>query len=256
MVNAAAVNTLIIEGGRTPSLTVTTILKSNYAVAALFNSLLLSFSTDVNNMNDGDTFALRLNDSRPSTQNWATRVLLGAKCVAVTFTQSAAGNGCQVDLGFIGTSFQGIDTGFPAYVSAAGYMLDKSQVDFGPNLTLANMRSPSFRLGVIRAGSYQFYFNSTLYADHVASGMIGGQFEIDQSPDYLATMGTGLVNPAYVRWGPVGGSPLLTATFACNFNRPLYPLSAGLGQINFAYDFVNPSGVSGTLGANQVVLFS
>jgi hypothetical protein len=186
-VNASGYVTGDVPGRRTPSLTVSTVLKQSFMTAALFNSLLMA--VDANG--DTDVWAILLDDLfQPETYD-------GAKCAGIQLQQSAQGGPIGMTMGFI-SQYGWVDganentgalygpTTFTSTSTDAGEAEDVTKVSWAGTADLVS----GFSMNLVRPQNYIFYDDQTLSPSGVASGMFTGNLTTVQSTKYSVTPGT------------------------------------------------------------------
>lgn len=228
-VNKDAFPSIVILGKRTPSLSFTAFLKSSWCSAALFNSLLTAFDAN----NDADEWAIKINDGSTGGA-WSNRIFDGCRLSALSFAQSAASGGVLVSFGFLAKTGQGSTVFGAASNPDAGFLVDVSQIDFGGAPTANLVRG--YQIACLRGTAYEMFFNGTYYPDATASGMLGGQLILEQSPKYTVSPGSSFV----ARLGPIG-TPILTATMLVNPDEDVYDIAPGFGDIFRRYSLIDIS---------------
>ena len=244
MVNKTAFPSVKILGKRTPSLEWSTYLSSSWATSAILTSLIASFDAN----NDADTWAWFVNDGTTGG-TWSNRVFDGCKGVALSLAASASGGGIGVNFGCIAQSAQGT-TSFSGstYSTDAGLRYDVSNLDYGGNFTIGGGAGTGttadlvrgWRASIIRGGSYDFFFNGTLYPAATSSGMMGGTFQLEQSPLYSVSPGTSAV----IRIGAASGgvvTPSITMTLKMSHDEDVLDLDAGFGDLFRGFTLIDTS---------------
>jgi hypothetical protein len=186
-VNASGFVTGDVPGRRTPSVTVSTVLKQSFLTADFLNSLIMS----VDSNGDTDVWAVLLDDGfQPETYD-------GAKCAGIQLQQSAQGGPIGMTIGMIsqygwvnganentGALFPA--TTFTSTTTDAGQAEDVTKVNWSGTADLVS----GFSCNLVRPQSYIFYDDQTLSPSGVASGMFTGNLTTVQSTKYTVTPGT------------------------------------------------------------------
>jgi hypothetical protein len=242
--NKTAFPSLKTYGKRTPSLEFSTLIKPSWASSVLFTSLIASFDAN----NDVDTWAWLLNDGTAAA-TWSNRVFDGCKGVGLKIAQSAQGGGIGLNFACVAQSAQGVTSFSTAtYVTDAGNTYDVSNIDYGGNFTIGGLAGSGttadlvrgYSASVLRGGSYDFFFNGTLYPAATSSGMMGGMFQLEQSPLYSVSPGTS----AIIRIGASSGgvvTPAITATIKTSHDEDVLDLDAGFGDIFRGFTMIDTS---------------
>jgi hypothetical protein len=235
-VNKSAFPSLIILGRRTPSIGWSTFLKSSWLTPAMLTSLISAF--DVNG--DGDMWSWLINDGTTG-ELWSERVFDGCRGVMLSMSGSGAGGGIALDYSAIAMTAQGTTTFATPTGPDCGYEIDVSEVDFGatPSADLVT----GWRLNAVRGGSYDMFYNGSLYPSGSSSGMLGGNFQLEQSPKYTVSPGAGIT----VRLGPIG-SPILTVNALLNNDEDVYDVAAGFGSVLRTYTLIDTIDCGNPLG--------
>jgi len=190
-----------VAGKRTPSCTVTTVVKtSSFFTANLLNSLILS--TDSNG--DTDVWAVLLDDL------YDPDVYDGAKCSGVHLRQFARGGAMAVSISFIsmygdnenpGTIFSG--TTFTSSSVDPGPITDVTKISYGGTADLVQ----SFSMDLLRPQSYIFYDDGTQFPAGVASGVFNGSMTLTQSVRYSESW----ISSGSINIGQTGAGVAITA---------------------------------------------
>ena len=173
-----------VAGKRTPSCTITTVVKtSSFFTANLLNSLILLIDAN----GDSDVWAILLDDL------YAADVYDGAKCAGVHLRQFAKGGPMALSLAFVSMYGDNENSGaiFPAttFTSSSGDpgpITDVTKVTYGGTADLVQ----SFSMDLMRPQSYVFYDDGTLYPAGVATGVFTGSMTLTQSVKYAASWGS------------------------------------------------------------------
>jgi hypothetical protein len=183
-VNSAGAVSGDVPGKKSPSLTLTTVVKTaSFFTAAFLNSLILA--TDANG--DTDTWAILLDDK------YLPLVYDGSKCAGVRLQQISQGGPMALSLAFVsvygdsenpGTVFPA--TTFTATSVDAGQATDVSKITYGGTADLVAMLD----LNLVRPQGHVFYDDGTLFPAGVASGIFAGSAEITQSLKFASSWGT------------------------------------------------------------------
>jgi hypothetical protein len=78
------------------------------------------------------------------------------------------------------------------------------------------------------------FYNGSLYPGNTSSGMLGGNFQLEQSPKYSISPGASCT----VRLGPIG-TPIVTATVLVNNDEDVYDVMAGFGSVLRTYTLID-----------------
>jgi hypothetical protein len=225
-----------IRGRNTPSCGFSTYLKTSWVTAALMNSLISQFDTN----NDGDAYAIHLNDGT-TAGTYSDVYFEGAKGSVLTLSGAGAGGGVAMSWAALAASTTQVAT-YTAFSVDPGALLDASQIDFGASATADLVETWTLRL--LRGAAYTMFFNAGSYDPFaVDCGAFGGSVDLIQSPQFTLSPGTSFI----IRIGPIG-SPVLTATCTLNRDEDIYDRDIGMGRIVRRYTCVNLA-----TGANPVV---
>lgn len=188
-VNSSGYPSGAVAGKRTPSCTLTTVVKTgSFFTADLINSLILA--TDSNG--DTDVWAILLDDL------YAPQVYDGAKCAGIHLRQYARGGPIALSFGFTSMYGDGENpgtlfgpTGFSSSVEDAGPATDITKVSYGGTADLVS----AFAMDLVRPQSYVFYDDGTEFPAGIASGIFTGTMAVTQSVKYSASWSdSGVIN--------------------------------------------------------------
>ena len=200
-INSSGFTSGDVQGKRTPSCTLSTVVKTaSFFTASFLNSLIMA--TDGNG--DTDVWAILLDDT------YAPDVYDGAKCAGVQIRQFAHGGPIAVSMAFLamygdnenpGTAFAA--TGFTSSVVDPGTVTDVTKVQYGGTADLVQ----SLAIDLTRPQAYVFYDDGTPFPAGIASGVFTGSMTLTQSVKYAASWNSsGTVNI-----GTTGAGVALTA---------------------------------------------
>jgi hypothetical protein len=188
-VNSAGAVSGDVPGKKTPSLTLTSVVRAtSFFTANFVNSLILA--TDSNG--DSDTWGIYLDDKYlPLTYD-------GSKCAALRVQQISQGGAIALSMAFLsmygdsenpGTIF--VPTTFTSTAIDNGAATDITKVSYGGTADLV----AAIDLNYVRPQGYVYYDDATLFPAGIASGIFTGSAEITQSLKYAASWNTsGTIN--------------------------------------------------------------
>ena len=219
-----------VAGKRTPSCTITSVVKtSSFFTANLLNSLILS--TDSNG--DTDVWAILLDDL------YAADVYDGAKCTGVHLRQFAKGGPMALSLSFVsmygdnenpGTTFAA--TTFASSSVDPGPVTDVTKVTYGGTADLVQ----SFAMDLLRPQSYVVYDDGTQFPAGIASGVFSGVMTLTQSVKYAASWGSS----GSISIGQTGAGVAITADV--NLKQDIKEFKADSRTIVRSYQLFDSAG--------------
>lgn len=175
-INAQNSVSLKVVGKKTPSVALSTYVKSTWFTAGLLKSLILDIDSDY----DTDVYSLGVNDGT------TTRVWDSMRCNSITLSQAAEGGPISCDIGFTaiyGENEAAVPTTYTTATGDCGSLVDVAHVDFGASGSVTADYVKGWTLSIIRPQGYVFEIDGTLYAADTISGMLGGALTLTQSPN-------------------------------------------------------------------------
>ncbi len=194
-INATSFPSIVVQGVRSPTITLASFWKPSFATATLMNGLMLNRDSNGNT----DLWAIGLYNATANT--W--RVYDGCRATQLDLSAAATGGPItfQVSFDAVQASGDGEDSSTtPGYqtptsftsvskVTDAGQATPVSRVNFGG--TADQVRS--WRLSVVNGQMAQHFFGNgsgTAYANSIDSAATSGVFTLEQSPTYTTRPST------------------------------------------------------------------
>lgn len=237
LVNASGFPSTLVQGKKSPSITLSTVAKASWFTATFLNNLLFTLDSDNNTRNhtvvlyDNSGIQYGVADS----SHKGMRVYTGCRCTGVSLYQTAVGGPVGVDIGFAAITGESEDstvnsTSATIPSTSAGSLFNISQVAFSTSTAYVR----SWRLNLVRGQGPQFYADGTLYANDIVSGMASGSLTVEQSP-----LGSDMGSAQTITFS---SGPVFTLAF--NKDESVQDFSIGLGNVMKAYTLFKSDGTN------------
>ncbi len=181
-INKSVAPSIRATSKRTPTVTISSYLKTSWATAAFFNNLILTSGATA----DTETFSIGFYQATAGL----VRQYDFCKCTRIEFSNDAEGGPVSVEMDFeaiggeselTGTSLNGV----ASVAMTAGGSPDAGDVLTASSITWGTTASQvaSFRATIVRGQSRQAFQDGTLYDADIISGQFSGVLTIEQSPN-------------------------------------------------------------------------
>ncbi len=190
-INKSVAPSIRVTSKRTPTVTISSYFKSNWATAAFFNNLIIN--SDLNF--DTETFSIGFYQATAGI----VRQYDFCKCTRVEFANDAEGGAVTVEMDFeaLGgeselttTTLNGIT---PIALLASQAATSAGDVYSGTVVNWVSTASQvaSFRATIVRGQARQAFQDGTLYDADISSGQFSGVLTVEQSPNAEFAPSTG-----------------------------------------------------------------